>query len=135
MRKFIKFIMISVMFIVAISCTCNRQTETPTDTETLTPTDTLTEVVDSLAPLEYELVSQESFSSPDSTKRFTLLKGCVVYVNYDDNPEVYHYLKMDMLNDNEDYRDVLVRMGFLNDSTEVVGYMRADALAKHKRLR
>lgn len=135
MRNFIKFIMFSVMFIVAISCTCNRQTETPTDTETLTPTDTSTEVVDSLAPLEYELVSQESFSSPDSTKRFTLLKGCVVYVNHDDNPEVYHYLKMDMLNDNEDYRDVLVRMGFLNDSTEVVGYMRVDALTKHKRLR
>ena len=127
MRNFIKFIMISVMFMVAISCTCNRQTETPTDTST--------EIVDSLAPLEYELVSQESFSSPDSTKRFTLLTGCVVYVNHDDNPEVYHYLKMDMLNDNEDYRDVLVRMGFLNDSTEVVGYMRADALAKHKRLR
>ena len=127
MRNFIKFVLISVMFMVAISCICNRQTDTPTDTST--------EVADSLAPLEYELVSQESFSSPDSTKRFTLLTGCVVYVTHDDNPEVYDYLKMDMLNDNEDYRNVLVRMGFLNDSTEVVGYMRADALAKHKRLR
>ena len=127
MRNFIKFALISVMFMVAISCTCNRQTETPTDT--------LTEVTDSLAPLEYELVSMETFFSPDSTHRFTLLTGCVVYVTHDDNPEVYDYLKMDMLNDNEDYRDVLVRMGFLNDSTEVVGYMRADALAKHKRLR
>ena len=112
MRNFIKFIMISVMFMVAISCTCNRQTDTPTDTPTM-----------------------ETFSSPDSTKRFTLLTGCVVYVTHDDNPEVYDYLKMDMLNDNENYKDVLVRMGFLNDSTEVVGYMRADALAKHKRLR
>lgn len=127
MRNFIKFVLISVMFMVAISCTCNRQTDTLTDTST--------EVADSLAPLEYELVSQETFSSPDSTKRFTLLTGCVVYVTHDDNPEVYDYLKMDMLNDNEDYRNVLVRMGFLNDSTEVVGYMRADALAKHKRLR
>jgi hypothetical protein len=127
MRNFIKFALISVMFMVAISCTCNRQTETPIDTST--------EVVDSLAPLEYELVSMETFFSPDSTQRFTLLTGCVVYVTYDDNPNVYDYLKMDMLNDNKDYRDVLVRMGFLNDSTEVVGYMRADALAKHKRLR
>lgn len=129
MRNFIKFALISVMFMVVISCTCNRQTETPT------PTDTSTEVADSLAPLEYELVSMETFFSPDSTHRFTLLTGCVVYVTHDDNPEVYDYLKMDMLNDNEDYRDVLVRMGFLNDSTEVVGYMRANALAKHKRLR
>lgn len=127
MRNFIKFALISVMFMVAISCTCNRQTETPTDT--------LTEVTDSLAPLEYELVSMETFFSPDSTHRFTLLTGCVVYVTHDDNPNVYDYLKMDMLNDNENYRDVLVRMGYLNDSTEVVGYMRADALAKHKRLR
>ena len=127
MRNFIKFALISIMFMVAISCTCNRQTETPTDTST--------EVADSLAPLEYELASTETFFSPDSTKRFTLLTGCVVYVTHDDNPEVYDYLKMDMLNDNEDYRDVLVRMGFLNDSTEVVGYMRADALGKHKRLR
>ena len=127
MRNFIKFALISVMFMVAISCTCNRQTPTPTDTPT--------EVADSLAPLEYELVSMETFFSPDSTKRFTLLTGCVVYVTHDDNPEVYDYLKMDMLNDNEDYRDVLVRMGFLNDSTEVVGYMRANALAKHKRVR
>lgn len=131
MRNFIKFVLISVMFMVAISCTCNRQTET----ETPTPTDTSTEVADSLAPLEYELVSMETFFSPDSTHRFTLLTGCVVYVTHDDNPEVYDYLNRDMLNDNEDYRDVLVRMGFLNDSTEVVGYMRADALAKHKRLR
>lgn len=129
MRNFIKFALISVMFMVAISCTCNRQTETPT------PTDTSTEVTDSLAPLEYELVSMETFFSPDSTHRFTLLTGCVLCVTHDDNPEVYDYLKMDMLNDNENYRDVLVRMGFLNDSTEVVGYMRADALAKHKRLR
>lgn len=129
MRNFIKFALISVMFMVAISCTCNRQTETPP------PTDTSTEVADSLAPLEYELVSMETFFSPDSTHRFTLLTGCVVYVTHDDNPEVYDYLKMDMLNDNEDYRDVLVRMGFLNDSTEVVGYMRANALAKHKRVR
>lgn len=129
MRNFIKFALISVMFMVAISCTCNRQTETPT------PTDTSTEVTDSLAPLEYELVSMETFFSPDSTHRFTLLTGCVVYVTHDDNPEVYDYLKMDMLNDNENYRDVLVRMGYLNDSTEVVGYMRANALVKHKRLR
>ena len=130
MRNFIKFALISVMFVmVAISCTCNRQTETPT------PTDTSTEVADSLAPLEYELVSMETIFSPDSTQRFTLLTGCVLYVTHDDNSEVYNHLKMDMLNDNEDYRDVLVRMGFLNDSTEVVGYMRADALAKHKRLR
>jgi hypothetical protein len=127
MRNFIKFVLISVMFMVAISCTCNRQTDTPTDIPT--------EVADSLAPLEYELVSTETFFSPDSTKRFTLLTGCVLYVNHEDNPEVYDYLKMDMLNDNENYRDVLVRMGFLNDNTEVVGYMRADALAKHKRLR
>jgi hypothetical protein len=127
MRNFIKFALISLMFMVVVSCTCNRQTDTPTDTST--------EVADSLAPLEYELVSIETFFSPDSTHRFTLLTGCVVYVTHDDNPEVYDYLKMDMLNDNENYRDVLVRMGFLNDSTEVVGYMRADALAKHKRLR
>ena len=127
MRNFIKFALISVMFMVAISCTCNRQTETPTDTPT--------EVADSLAPLEYELVSMETIFSPDSTQRFTLLTGCVLYVTHDDNSEVYNHLKMDMLNDNEDYRDVLVRMGFLNDSTEVVGYMRADALAKHKRVR
>jgi hypothetical protein len=127
MRNFIKFALISVIFAMTISCTCNRQTDTPTDTST--------EVADSLAPLEYELVTMETFSSPDSTKRFTLLTGCVVYVTHDDNPEVYDYLKMDMLNDNENYKDVLVRMGFLNDSTEVVGYMRADALAKHKRLR
>jgi hypothetical protein len=68
----------------------------------------------------------------------------VVYVYEDDcvskdnvdNFLNYHLLaNTDMLDDNENYRAVIVRMGKINDSTEVVGYMNMGKLPKHKRLR
>lgn len=140
MRHFIKFVMISIMVMFMVSCSCNRgRTETPSQTDTTdvlgTPSQVDTMDVVGMPPLEYELQTAESFYSPDSTKHFTLLKGCIIYVTHEDNPVVYDLLNKDMLNDNEDYKSVLVRMGYINDSTEVVGYMNANVFAKHKRLR
>ena len=127
MKIFYKIMMVAIMVVVAFSCTCNRQTPAPTEDDT--------EVTDSLAPLEYELVTRETFFSPDSTKRFTLLEGCVIYVSHDDDAELYGLLKGDMIDDKQNYKDVLVRMGMLNDGTEVKGYMNVHTLIKHKRLR
>lgn len=115
MRNFIKFVMISVMFmVIAMSCVCNRQTD---------------------KPLKYKLQDDVTITTIDSTM-LTLDKGSVVYVNEVDNPVFYHLLTSKyMLDDNEDYKDVIVRMGKINDSTEVIGYMNVGTLKNHKRLR
>lgn len=128
MKNFIKIAIFSLMVFLLASCACNRTTDTPPQSE----------------PLAYELQEDVTITSVDSTQTFTLNKGCVVYVYEDDcvskdnvdNFINYHLLaNTDMLDDNENYRAVIVRMGKVNDSTEVVGYMNLGKLTKHKRLR
>lgn len=130
MKRFINFIMISVVMFMVMACTCNRcstDTCTQTDTEQVAP------------PLEYELTSDVVVMDvTDSTQTYTITQGSILYVDKDGggNTTIYDLLvNSDALNDNEDYGDVLVKMGQINDSTKVVGYMNANALAKHKRLR
>lgn len=131
MKRFINFIMISVVMFMVMACTCNRcstDTCTQTDTEQVAP-----------PPLEYELTSDVVVMDvTDSTQTYTITQGSILYVDKDGggNTTIYDLLvNSDALNDNEDYGDVLVRMGKINDSTEVFGYMNANVLAKHKRLR
>lgn len=130
MSRFINFIMISVVMFMVMACTCNRCSTdicTQTDTEQVAP------------PLEYELTSDVVVMDvTDSTQTYTITQGSILYVDKDSsgNTTIYDLLmNSDALNDNEDYGDVLVRMGKINDSTEVVGYMNANALMNHKRLR
>lgn len=130
MKRFINFIMISVVMFMVMACTCNRcstDTCTQTDTEHVTP------------PLEYELTSDVVVMDvTDSIQTYTITQGSILYVDKDSgsNTTIYDLLvNSDALNDNEDYGDVLVRMGKINDSTEVFRYMNANVLAKHKRLR
>ena len=130
MKRFINFIMISVVMFMVMACTCNR-----CSTDTCTQTDT----EQSAPPLEYELTSDVVVMDvTDSTQTYTITQGSILYVDKDSdgNTTIYDLLvNSDALNDNEDYGNVLVRMGKINDSTEVVGYMNANVLAKHKRLR
>ena len=130
MRKFINFIMISVLMFMAMACTCSRcstSTCTQTDTEQVAP------------PLEYELTSDVVVMDvADSTQTYTITQGSILYVDKESNgnTKIYNLLVNSYaLNDNEDYGNVLVRINKINDSTEVVGYMNANVLAKHKRLR
>jgi len=122
--------MISVVMFMVMACTCNR-----CSTDTCTQTDT----EQSAPPLEYELTSDVVVMDvTDSTQTYTITQGSILYVDKDSdgNTTIYDLLvNSDALNDNEDYGNVLVRMGKINDSTEVVGYMNANVLAKHKRLR
>lgn len=126
MKNFIKIAIFSLMVFLLASCACNRTNTEPS------------------APLTFELQEDVTITSVDSTQTFTLNKGCVVYVYEDDcvskdsvdNFLNYHLLaNTDMLDDNENYRAVIVRMGKINDSTQVVGYMNMGVLTKHKRLR
>jgi hypothetical protein len=130
MSRFINFIMISVVMFMVMACTCNRcstDTCTQTDTEQVAP------------PLEYELTSDVVVMDvTDSTQTYTITQGSIIYIDKDndENATLYDLLvNRDALNDNEDYGNVIVRMGKINDNTEVVGYMNANALMKHKRLR
>lgn len=130
MSRFINFIMISVVMFMVMACTCNRcstDTCTQTDTEQVAP------------PLEYELTSDVVVMDvTDSTQTYTITQGSIIYIDKDndENATLYDLLvNRDALNDNEDYGNVIVRMGKINNSTEVVGYMNANALMKHKRLR
>ena len=117
MKNYIKIAVFSLMVFLLASCACNRTTDEPS------------------APLAFELQEDVTITSTDSTE-VTLTQGSVVYVYEDDDFLNYTLLlNRDMLDDNENYRAVIVRMGKINDSTEVVGYMNMGVLTKHKRLR
>ena len=128
MKNYIKIVVFSLMVFLMALCACNRTTDTPPQSE----------------PLAYELQEDVTITSVDSTQTFTLNKGCVVYVYEDDcvrkdsvdnSLNYILLLNRDMLDDKETYRAVIVRMGKINDNTEVVGYMNMGMLTKHKRLR
>jgi hypothetical protein len=116
MKNFIKIAIFSLMVFLLASCACNRTNNEPS------------------APLAFELQEDVTITSTDSTE-VTLTQGSIVYVYEDD--DILNYtllLNRDMLDDNETYRKVLVRMGMINDSTQVVGYTNLGALTKQKRL-
>lgn len=115
MKNFIKIAIFSLMVFLLASCACNRTNTEPS------------------APLAFELQEDVTITSTDSTS-VTLTQGSIVYVYEDD--DILNYtllLNRDMLNDNEDYGDVMIRMGKIND-TQFVGFMDVRKLAKQKRL-
>lgn len=116
MKNFIKIAIFSLMVFLLASCACNRTNNEPS------------------APLAFELREDVTITSTDSTD-VILTQGSVVYVYEDD--DILNYtllLNRDMLDDNETYRKVLVRMGMINDTTQVVGYTNLGTLTKQKRL-
>ena len=124
MKNFIKIAIFSLMVFLLASCACNRTTDEP-------PT-----------PLAFELQEDVTITSTDSTE-VTLTQGSIVYVYEDDcigedsESNFLNYtllLNRDMLDDNETYRKGLVRMGMINDTTQVVGYTNLGVLTKQKRL-
>lgn len=116
MKNFIKIAIFSLMVFLLASCACNRTNTEPS------------------APLAFELQEDVTITSTDSTE-VTLTQGSVVYVYEDDDIRNYTLLlNRDMLDDKETYRKVLVRMGMINDSTQVVGYTNLGVLTKQKRL-
>jgi hypothetical protein len=119
MKNFIKIVIFSLMVFVLASCGCNKTCE-------VSPTN---------EPLVYELQEEVTLFSADTTTAYILLEGSLVYVMEDDNPIVYELLSKDMIDDNEDYREVIIRMGKINDSTEVVGHIKVGKLNSHKRIR
>ena len=136
MKNFIKIAIFSLMVFLLASCACNRTNTEPSaplafelqEDVTITSTDS-TEVT-----LAFELQEDVTITSTDSTS-VTLTQGSVVYVYEDDDLLNYTLLlNRDMLDDNETYRKVLVRMGMINDTTQVVGYTNLGVLTKQKRL-
>lgn len=116
MKNFIKIAIFSLMVFLLASCACNRTNNEPS------------------APLAFELQEDVTITSTDSTD-VILTQGSVVYVYEDDDLLNYTLLlNRDMLDDNETYRKVLVRMGMINDTTQVVGYTNLGVLTKQKRL-
>ena len=116
MKNFIKIAIFSLMVFLLASCACNRTNNDPS------------------APLAFELQEDVTITSTDSTD-VILTQGSVVYVYEDDDLLNYTLLlNRDMLDDNETYRKVLVRMGMINDTTQVVGYTNLGVLTKQKRL-
>ena len=114
MKNYIKIAVFSIIAFVIASCACGR-----TDDK----------------PLTYELQEDVVVTLTDSTE-VTITEGCLVYVYEDDDFLNYNLLKCkDMLDDNDNYREVIVRMGKINDSTEVKGFMSIGALMKQKKLR
>jgi hypothetical protein len=116
MKNFIKIAIFSLMVFLLASCACNRTNNEPS------------------TPLAFELQEDVTITSTDSTD-VILMQGSVVYVYEDD--DILNYtllLNRDMLDDNETYRKVLVRMGMINDTTQVVGYTNLGVLTKQKRL-
>lgn len=116
MKNFIKIAIFSLMVFLLASCACNRTNNEPS------------------APLAFELQEDVTITSTDSTE-VTLTQGSVVYVYEDDDLLNYTLLlNRDMLDDNETYRKVFVRMRMINDTTQVVGYTNLGVLTKQKRL-
>lgn len=125
MKNFIKIAIFSLMVFLLASCACNRTTDTPPQSE----------------PLAFELQEDVTITSTDSTE-VTLTQGSIVYVYEDDcisedsESNFFKYtllLNRDMLDDKEDYGDVMNRMGMVSN-TQVVGFMDFRKLAKQKRL-
>ena len=115
MKNFIKIAIFSLIVFLLASCACNRTNAEPS------------------VPLAFELQEDVTITSTDSTD-VILTQGSVVYVYEDD--DILNYtllLNRDMLNDNEDYGDVMIRLGMVSN-TEVVGFMDFRKLAKQKRL-
>lgn len=116
MKNFIKIAIFSLMVFLLASCACGRTNDEPS------------------VPLAFELQEDVTITSTDSTD-VILTQGSVVYVYEDDDLLNYTLLlNRDMLDDNETYRKILVRMGMINDSTQVVGYTNLGVLTKQKRL-
>lgn len=116
MKNFIKIAIFSLMVFLLASCACNRTNTEPS------------------APLTFELQEDVTITSTDSTS-VTLTQGSIVYVYEDDDLLNYTLLlNRDMLDDNETYRKVLVRIKMINDTTQVVGYTNLGVLTKQKRL-
>lgn len=117
MKNFIKIAIFSLMVFLLASCACNRTNNEPS------------------APLAFELQEDVTIVSSTDSTEVTLTQGSVVYVYEDDDTFNYNLLlNQDMLDDKEDYGDVIIRMGKIND-TQFVGFMDVRKLAKHKRLR
>lgn len=115
MKNFIKIAIFSLMVFLLASCACNRTNTEPS------------------APLTFELQEDVTITSTDSTE-VTLTQGSVVYVYEDDDIRNYTLLlNRDMLDDKEDYGDVMIRLGMVSN-TQVVGFMDFRKLAKQKRL-
>lgn len=123
MKNFIKIAIFSLMVFLLASCACNRTNNEPS------------------APLAFELQEDVTITSTDSTE-VTLTQGSIVYVYEDDcisKDSVNNFLNYtlllnrDMLDDKEDYGDVMIRMGMVSN-TQVVGFMDFRKLARQKRL-
>ena len=123
MKNFIKIAIFSLMVFLLASCACNRTNTEPS------------------APLTFELQEDVTITSTDSTE-VTLTQGSIVYVYEDDcisedsESNFLNYtllLNRDMLDDKEDYGDVMIRMEMVSN-TQVVGFMDFRKLAKQKRL-
>lgn len=123
MKNFIKIAIFSLMVFLLASCACNRTNTEPS------------------APLAFELQEDVTITSTDSTE-VTLTQGSIVYVYEDDcisedsESNFFKYtllLNRDMLDDKEDYGDVMIRMGMVSN-TQVVGFMDFRKLARQKRL-
>lgn len=119
MKNIIKYLLISMIFIItSVSCSCNRQKDTNGEQP----------------PIQFELQDNVTITLTDGTE-FVLNEGNILYLDEDDEPIVYHLFNTDMLDDNENYREVLVRLGKINDSTKVFGSVSVGELRRHKRLR
>lgn len=117
MKNFIKIAIFSLMVFLLASCACNRTNDEPS------------------APLAFELQEDVTIISSTDSTDVTLTQGSIVYVYEDDDTLNYTLLlNQDMLDDKETYRKVLIRMGMINDSTQVVGYTNLGTLTKQKRL-
>lgn len=115
MKNFIKIAIFSLMVFLLASCACNRTNTEPS------------------APLTFELQEDVTITSTDSTS-VTLTQGSIVSVYEDDDIRNYTLLlNRDMLDDKEDYGDVMIRMEMASN-TQVVGFMDFRKLAKQKRL-
>lgn len=115
MKNFIKIAIFSLMVFLLASCACNRTNNEPS------------------APLAFELQEDVTITSTDSTD-VILTQGSIIYVYEDDDILNYNLLlNRDMLDDKEDYGDVMIRMGMVSN-TQVVGFMDFRKLAKQKRL-
>lgn len=115
MKNFIKIAIFSLMVFLLASCACNRTNTDPS------------------ASLTFELQEDVTITSTDSTS-VTLTQGSIVSVYEDDDIRNYTLLlNRDMLDDKEDYGDVMIRMEMVSN-TQVVGFMDFRKLAKQKRL-
>lgn len=116
MKNFIKIAIFSLMVFLLASCACNRTNTEPS------------------ARLTFELQEDVTIVSSTDSTEVTLTQGSIIYVYEDDDILNYNLLlNRDMLDDKEDYGDVMIRMEMASN-TQVVGFMDFRKLAKQKRL-